>query len=188
MRLEPKRYVPSMTEAFIALHKAKHLFAHVLVAAGVRRWPGTGVGDSGETATGFFADFALTGAPDDEELAALGDGMARVLSEFQSFTELELTPAQAIARFREQPWKRQYVEALAESEASIRCFELDGVVDVCDCVLKDPRELRALHPEKFLLTSAHPWVWSYRGRDELFVRVSGEIFPAPPPCACCARA
>ena len=176
-----------MTEAFIALHKAKHLFAHVLVAAGAKRWREAALGDSGETPTGFFADFALTGAPDEAELAALGDDMAHLLGNFRSFSELRLTPEQALRRFDGQSGKRRYVEALVESESSIRCFELDGVVDVCDCMLKEPRELRALHPEKFLLTGAHPWVWSHRGKDELFVRVSGEIFPVPPPCACCGR-
>lgn len=176
-----------MTDALIASHKAKHLLAHVLVAAGARRWPGTALGDSGTTATGFFADFALAGAPDEEELAMLGDEMARLLGEFRHFGEVRLTPAQALERFGGQPWKRRFVEALAESETTIRCYDLDGFIDVCDCVLKEPRELRAVHPEKFLLTGVHPWVWSHRGRDELFVRVNGELFPAPVPCKCCAR-
>lgn len=66
-------------------------------------------------------------------------------------------------------------------------YELNGFVDICDCALKDLAYLAQVHPEKFLLTRAEtiPWSRPRRGRDQWFVRVHGELFPAPPPCACC---
>ena len=41
-----------MADAFVELHKAKHLLSHVLVVAGARRWPAAALGESGETSTG----------------------------------------------------------------------------------------------------------------------------------------
>ncbi len=174
-----------MTDSTIALHKAKHLLSHVLVAAGAKRWPAVALGESGETKTGFYADFGIPEALSEEALQELGDEMARILLDSQDFRDFSLNPEQARQVFAGQPWKTFQVEALAEFRPEIRCYELDGVIDVCDCAIKSPEELRAIHPEKFLLTGSHPAIWSNRGKDEFFVRIRGELFPAPVPCGCC---
>ncbi|MBM3874020.1 MAG: hypothetical protein FJ382_09885 [Verrucomicrobia bacterium] len=175
-----------MTDAVITAHKAKHLLSHVLVVAAVRRWPGVALGESGETATGFYADFGLVRVPGAGELSALTDDMARVLRNFRTFRDVKLTPTEALRAFHGQPWKLKQVAAIAELEARIVCYELDGFIDICECAIKEPRELRALHPEKFLLTEAHPVAWSDRGSLHPYARISGELFPAPPPCECCS--
>jgi len=171
---------------FIAQHKAKHLLAHVLVAAGARRWPQATRGDSGETSTGFFADFAMPDVPGEAHLAELSESMARLLRDFRTFRGLRVTPDAARTLLIEHPWKQHVVEALEEIGASVGLYELDGVVDLCDCAIKQPEELRALHPEKFLLTSAAMVPWAFRGRTTWFVRIRGELFPTPPPCLCCS--
>jgi threonyl-tRNA synthetase len=170
---------------FISQHKAKHLLAHVLVATGARRWPQATLGDSGETSTGFFADFAMPDVPGAAELARLGEAMARLLSEFRTFRGLRVTPAEARSLFAAQPWKQHVVEALAELDATIGLYELDGVIDVCDCAIKRPGELLAIRSEQFRLTGAASIPWIHRGRTTWFVRVRGEIVPVPPPCGCC---
>jgi threonyl-tRNA synthetase len=175
-----------MTDAFVAVHKTKHLLSHVLVTAGARRWPTAMLGQSGETATGFYADFGLPGLPEEAELAELTDEMARVLLDFKIFREIRLSSEGAAKAFAAQRWKQHQAAVIAEQDPSVRCYELDGFVDICDCALKEPGELRAIHPEKFLLTQAHPVVWSHRAGDEFFIRITGEVFPLPPPCACCA--
>jgi len=174
-----------MTDSFTLTHKSKHLLSHVLATAGARRWPEAARGDSGETKTGFYADFGLSAPPEAEELAGLTDDMARLLHDFGRFHELQLTPDQALAALGGHRWKRHQIESISETENHVRCYELDGHLDVCDCALKDPAELRAVHPEKFLLTGAHPVIWTHRGRDEFFIRISGELFPAVVPCSCC---
>jgi threonyl-tRNA synthetase len=174
--------------AFLSQHKAKHLLAHVLVVAGARRWPQALLGESGETATGFYADFGLTEVPDEIERGLLAEEMARVLGNVRVFRDVQLTPREAREHFAGQPWKQQQVAVLAELGGRIGCYELDGFLDVCDCAIKSPRELRAVHPEKFLLTGAEPVAWRDRTTVRRLVRITGEIFPAPPPCECCPPA
>ena len=174
-----------MTDQFIATHKAKHLLSHVLVAAGAKLWPGVSLGESGETKTGFYADFAMPQALGETELEQLTDEMARILLDSQNFRDVTLSVDEAREVFEHHAWKSRLVEAIAETEAEVRCSDLDGVLDVCDCAIKDADELRQLHPEKFELTGSHPVVWSHRGKEEMFVRVQGQLFPAPEPCACC---
>lgn len=174
-----------MNTDFLSAHKTKHLLSHVLVAAGAHRWPRVGLGESGETPTGFYADFALTDSLSDDDLASLGDDMARILRDFRSFRGFGAALDDARQLFAGQPWKQHVIERLAESQPSVGLYELDGVVDLCECAIKAPRELRAIHPEKFSLTGAAPVTWIHRGQTTWFIRVHGELFPAPQPCECC---
>ena len=174
-----------MDQAFLTAHKTKHLLSHVLVVAGARRWPQALLGESGETATGFYADFGLIEPPDEIGRGLLADEMARVLSGFRVFRDVRLTPREARERFAGQPWKQKQVAVLAELGERIGCYELDGFLDICDCAIKSPQELRAVHPEKFLLTGATHVLWRDRTATRRLVRISGEIFPAPSPCVCC---
>lgn len=174
-----------MSVEFNEFHRRKHLLAHVLVAAGAQHWPGVILGRSGETASGFFADFGVPTDPSGDELEQLTDQMARLISEVKAFREEQLTPAAALEKFSGQPWKRHQISVLAESDRQIQCSNLEGVFDLCDCALKDPRALRQLHPEKFLLTDIEPVNWEYRGQIQRFTRVSGELFPVVAPCECC---
>jgi threonyl-tRNA synthetase len=170
----------------LSQHKAKHLLSHLLVVAGARRWPQALRGESGETATGFYADFGLTDLPDEIERGRLAEEMARVAAHFRVFRDVRLTPRAARERFVGQPWKQRQVAVLAELGETIGCYELDGFLDVCDCAIKSPRELRAVHPERFVLTGADPVLWRDRTTTRRLVRITGELFPAPRPCACCA--
>ncbi len=174
-----------MTQSSISTHKTKHLLSHVLAVAGSRRWPDAARGESGETKTGFYADFGLAILPAEEELAALNDDMARLLFDCASFHALELTPEQALGELGAHPWKRWQIETIAESEPTVCCYEMDGTIDVCDCIFKNPSQLRSIHPEKFLVANAFPVAWNYLGREEIFVRITGELFPAVMPCSCC---
>lgn len=174
-----------MSAEFADLHRRKHLLAHLLVAAGARVWPGVVFGRSGETASGFFADFGVPTAPNTEDLEKLTDEMARLIREAKTFGEERLTAAVALEKFPDQPWKQHQIAVLAESDRQIRLSNLDGVMDVCDCALKDASALQRLHPEKFLLTDFEPVRWEFRGRTHRFTRVSGELFPAVTPCECC---
>ena len=174
-----------VTPSFLAQHKAKHLLTHVLAAAGARRWPEVIVGESGETPTGFYADFGLANPPSDEELAELTDEMARLLVDGQRGRSLTLSPPWARTLFARQPWKVQQVEVMAENRAALPCFELNGFYDLCGCVLVQPHELRAVHPETFTLTQVSLVAWVHRGKEQWFHRVFGELFPVPVPCSCC---
>ncbi len=174
-----------MSPELAFIHCQKHLLAHVLVAAGARHWPGVTLGRSGETAAGFFADFGIPTEPSADDLEALSDGMARLMSDAKEFREIRLGAKEALALFSNQPWKQHHVSVLAESDHEILCSNLDGIIDLCDCRLKTSRALHALHPEKFLLTDIEPVNWEFRGHVHRFTRVSGELFPAVAPCDCC---
>ena len=174
-----------MSAQFAEVHRRKHLLAHVLVAAGARVWPGVVLGRSGETATGFFADFGIPTDPNPDDLEKLTDEMARLIGAPNAFREEQLSAADAREKFLGQPWKLHQISVIGEFDRSVRCSNLNGVLDVCDCGLKAPQNVRELHPEKFLLTDFEPVSWDFRGKTHRFTRISGELFPAVDACECC---
>lgn len=160
----------------IQLHKSKHLLTHVLTAAVRRRWPLVGTGDSGETREGFFVDLLVGDEVDlDAQLAAIEGDMRRVLMETKRFAARELTPAAARELFAGNPIKQAWIEAIVESDRPARMFDLDGVVDVCDCALKDPLELRAIDPAGFALVRTIRLPWREHARTLWITRVAGAV-------------
>lgn len=174
-----------MSDPTVAHHKAKHLLSHVLAAAGAKRWPGVMIGESGETPTGFYADFGHDAALAESELAELSEAMARLLNQPGRFHPVRWTPPEATRVFRNQPWQQVHARVLAEQDFPLDGYDLDGFVDLCSCRLKDRRELAAVHPERFVLTGAMPVLWQDRSVERWFIRVVGELFPTPPACPCC---
>jgi threonyl-tRNA synthetase len=160
----------------IQLHKTKHLLTHVLTAAVRRRWPVVGTGESGETREGFYVDLLVGDEVDlDPQLAAIEAEMRRVLAEAKRFAAFELSPAAAHELFAGNPIKQAWIEAIAESDRPARLFDLDGVVDMCDCAMKDPRELRAIDPAGFTLAGAIRLPWREHARTLWITRVSGTV-------------
>lgn len=160
----------------IQLHKTKHVLTHVLTAAVRRRWPVVGTGDSGETREGFYVDLLLGDEVDvDAQLGDIAGDMRRVLAASTRFTALELSHAAARELFAGNPIKQAWIEAIAESDQPARLFDLDGVIDVCNCALKDPLELRAIDPAGFDLVRAVRLPWREHARTLWITRVSGAV-------------
>ncbi len=167
-----------METTSITLLKTRHLLAHILMATGARRWPQALQGESGATVEGFFADFGIAELPGKTELGRLAEEMARVLADFRVFRDVQLTLAEAQARFAGQAWKQRAAAGLAATAERIGCYELDGFLDLCDCTLKDAAELRAVRAARFRLTGAAPVLWQDRAATRQLVRISGEVVAA----------
>lgn len=168
----------------IQLHKTKHLLTHVLTAAVRRRWATVGTGDSGETREGFFVDLLVGEEVDVEsELPALETDMRRILAATERFAAQEITPAAARALFSGNPIKHALLETIDEWDQPVRVFDLDGVIDVCDCALKDVRELRAIEPACFDLLGALRLPWRERARSLWVTRITGLVEGAAT-CVC----
>ncbi len=160
----------------IQLHKSKHLLSHVLTAAVRRRWPLVGTGNSGETREGFFVDLLVGDEVDVEtHFMELEGEMRRVLTDVEHFSALELAPHAARDLFVGNPIKQSWLEAVAERGETAWLYDLDGVVDVCDCALKHPRELRAIDPGVFELAGAIRLPWQQHARILWVTRITGAV-------------
>lgn len=98
----------------------RHSCAHVLAQAVVRLFPGAHYAVGPTTQDGFFYDFAL---PDDRrfeaaELSEIESEMQRIVAEDQPFVRSELSIDEAEQLFWEQPFKREILTGIRETDGS----------------------------------------------------------------------
>jgi threonyl-tRNA synthetase len=117
------------------LHVMRHSTAHVLAHAACDLWPGTTYAIGPPIDDGFYYDLELPGPISESDLAKVEDRMREIVAEDQPFVREELSRAEALERFADQPYKREIIESLEEGEVSggdtVTVYRNDGWSDLC---------------------------------------------------------
>ena len=106
-------------ESAEGLHVLRHSTAHVLAQAVLQLWPGARYAIGPPVQDGFYYDFDL---PDDarfteEDLARIEERMRAIVGQDQAFQRDELTVAEGLALFADQPYKIEIIEGVAAGSA-----------------------------------------------------------------------
>src|SRR4051812_29264918 len=88
------------------LHVLRHSTAHVLAQAVCRRQPGAKYAVGPPIENGFYYDFELPDPLTPDDLDAIEKEMRAIVAADQPFLREELTRADALERFADQPYKR----------------------------------------------------------------------------------
>jgi threonyl-tRNA synthetase len=93
-------------------HVLRHSTAHVLAQAVTRLFPGAKYTIGPAIENGFYYDFELPGGATftDEDLVAIDGEMRRIIAEDQPFTRSDVSAAEAIEVFGDQPYKQEIIE------------------------------------------------------------------------------
>jgi threonyl-tRNA synthetase len=93
----------------------RHSSAHVMAQAVVRLWPGAHYAIGPAINDGFYYDFELPGGEHfkDGDLARVDAEMRAIVAEDQPFTRSEYSIDEGLAIFKDQPFKREIIEAVA---------------------------------------------------------------------------
>jgi len=93
----------------------RHSSAHVMAQAVTRLWPGAHYAIGPAIRDGFYYDFELPGGAhfSDDDLARVDKEMRAIIAEDQPFTREEFSIGDALALFRDQPFKVEIIEAVA---------------------------------------------------------------------------
>jgi threonyl-tRNA synthetase len=117
------------------LHVLRHSAAHVLAQAACDLWPGTRYAIGPPVEDGFYYDLELPGPISETDLAKIEDRMREIVLADQPFVREELSRAQALERFADQPYKREIVETLDASEVgagdTVTVYRNDTWSDLC---------------------------------------------------------
>jgi threonyl-tRNA synthetase len=117
------------------LHVLRHSTAHVLAQAVCRLKPGAKYAIGPPIENGFYYDFELPEPLTPEDLEAIEKEMRAIAAANQPFLREELTRADALERFADQPYKREIIEGLDESEGAgaetVSVYRNDGWSDLC---------------------------------------------------------
>ncbi|HJR98629.1 MAG TPA: threonine--tRNA ligase [Actinomycetota bacterium] len=93
------------------LHVLRHSTAHVLAQAVCELFPGTRYAIGPAVADGFYYDFDIPEPVHAKDLAAIDRKMRQIVKRKQPFVREELSRADALERFADQPFKREIIEA-----------------------------------------------------------------------------
>ncbi|HEY5092784.1 MAG TPA: threonine--tRNA ligase [Acidimicrobiales bacterium] len=94
----------------------RHSSAHVLAQAVTRLWPGAKYAIGPAIADGFYYDFELPGHAhfSDDDLGRIDAEMRAIIAEDQPFTRHEYTIEGGLALFKDQPYKVEIINAVAQ--------------------------------------------------------------------------
>jgi threonyl-tRNA synthetase len=97
----------------------RHSSAHVLAQAVTRLWPGAKYAIGPAIENGFYYDFDLPeGAHfSDDDLERIDAEMRLIIKEDQPFTRAELSVAEGLALFKDQPYKLEIINGVSTGDA-----------------------------------------------------------------------
>jgi threonyl-tRNA synthetase len=117
------------------LHILRHSAAHVLAQAACELWPGTRYAIGPPIDDGFYYDLELAGPISESDLPKIEDRMREIVAADQPFIREEVSRSEALERFADQPYKREIIESLDESEGAlgdrVTIYRNDGWSDLC---------------------------------------------------------
>src|SRR5581483_366840 len=101
-------------------HVLRHSTAHVLAQAVLQLWPGAKFAIGPPIEDGFYYDFDLPGGATftDEDLERIEARMREIVAAAQPFERTEMTKAEGLALFADQPYKREIIEGVDASEGA----------------------------------------------------------------------
>jgi len=94
----------------------RHSSAHVMAQAVTRLWPGAHYAIGPSIRDGFYYDFELPGGEhfSDDDLVRVDAEMRAIVAEDQPFTRSEYSIAEGLNLFKDQPFKVEIIEAVAQ--------------------------------------------------------------------------
>ena len=117
------------------LHVLRHSAAHVLAQAACDLWPGTRYAIGPPIDDGFYYDLEVPVPVSESDLAKIEDRMREIVAADQPFIREEVSRSEALERFADQPYKREIIESLDESEGAlgdtVTIYRNDGWSDLC---------------------------------------------------------
>ena len=117
------------------LQVMRHSCAHVMAEAVLNLFPGTKIAIGPSIENGFYYDFDFTTTTathklTEEDFPAVEKEMRRILSGNHEFIRREVSKAEALELFKDQPYKVGVINDLPDGE-TITTYEQDGYLDLC---------------------------------------------------------
>src|SRR5664279_6039171 len=91
------------------LYRIRHSAAHILAEAVLERFPEAKIAIGPPIEDGFYYDFDLPRPLTDEDLQWIEQRMKEIIRGNHAFTEREVTPDEARAQFKDQPYKIELI-------------------------------------------------------------------------------
>ncbi|HNY20988.1 MAG TPA: threonine--tRNA ligase [Treponemataceae bacterium] len=121
---------PSVPPKSEKLDLIRHSAAHVMAEAVVKLFPGTKVAIGPAIDTGFYYDFQLPKAITPDDFPEIEKEMRRIVNSNSDFVREEISRADALAMFKDEPFKTELINDLPEGE-TLTIYRSGAFVDLC---------------------------------------------------------
>ncbi|MBN8619122.1 MAG: threonine--tRNA ligase, partial [Anaerolineae bacterium] len=94
------------------LYRIRHSTAHIMAEAMLERFPEAHIAIGPPIEDGFYYDFGLPRPPTEEDLKWVENRMKDIIRGGHEFSMREVTPEEALAFFKNQPYKKELINDL----------------------------------------------------------------------------
>ncbi|MFH2112958.1 MAG: threonine--tRNA ligase, partial [Spirochaetota bacterium] len=150
----------------------RHSLSHVMAEAVVRLYPGTKVAIGPAIDDGFYYDFQLASPIQPDDLPAIEKEMRRIIAGNAAFKRVEVSKAEALKMFADEPFKMELIEGLEDGTISI--YEQGSFRDLCRGPHVD--STRDLRPDSFKLRSIAGAYWRGDEKRPMLTRIYAYAF------------
>jgi threonyl-tRNA synthetase len=125
------------------LYRIRHSTAHIMAEAVLERFPDAKIAIGPPIEDGFYYDFELPESPTEEDLKGIEKRMRKIIGGNHPFNVREVSPEEARALFKDQPYKLELIddlvngrvdengEQIAEPAKTLTVYTQDTFTDLC---------------------------------------------------------
>lgn len=173
------------------LYRIRHSAAHVMAEAMLERFPQAKIAIGPPIEDGFYYDFELPRNITEQDLQWVENRMRQIIREGHEFKEREVTPEEALAFFKDQPYKIELIHDLvagrvdengnevAAPAKKITFWTQDTFTDLC----RGPhvKNTREINPDAISITFKPPAGAYWRGDEnrQQLTRIYGTAWETP---------
>lgn len=173
------------------LYRIRHSTAHIMAEAMLERFPEAHIAIGPPIEDGFYYDFELPRSPTDEDLKWVENRMKEIIKEGHDFSVREVAPKEALAFFKDQPYKVELIndlvagrvdengEQIAAPADKLTFWTQDTFTDLC----RGPhvKNTKEINPDAISVTFKPPAGAYWRGDEEReqLTRIYGTAWEKP---------
>jgi len=165
------------------IEKIRHSLAHILATAVQELYPGVKFGIGPAIKNGFYYDFEFKRSLTPQDLPKIEKRMKDLIKKDLKFKKKNISKKEAKKIFKDQPYKLELIEELAEIRSPqtaeivsplISVYQMDDFVDLC----KGPhvKSTKEIDPEAFKLTKIAGAYWKGDEKNKMLTRIYGLAF------------
>jgi len=160
-----------------SLEEKRHTLAHLLASAVLERYPHALPTIGPAIDTGFYYDFDFSKgeAPGEAELASLEDAMREMLPSWEGMQGVEVSEADARARFSENPYKLELIDGIVAAGETITLYTSGGFTDLCRGGHTE-NPAKEIRPDSFKLERVAGAYWRGDEKNAMLTRIVGLAF------------
>ncbi len=158
------------------LELIRHSTAHVMAEAVLKLFPEAKIAIGPSIENGFYYDFDLPRSIGPDDLEEITKVMQEIIKEKKEFVRAEVSRAEALELFKDQPYKVELINDLPE-DAVITTYNQGGFTDLCRGLHVE--NTGKLNPQSFKLLSIAGAYWRGDESRPMLQRVYGTAWSNP---------